>query len=182
MRGFLAAFDVTTGRKVWRFWTIPRPGEPGSETWRGKDSEHGCATTWLTGTFDTSANVLYWPVGNPCPDYNGDERQGDNLYSDSVLALDPKTGKLLWHYQFTPHDLHDWDAQQTPMLVDAPWAGRPRKLLLQANRNGFFYVLDRASGKVLNAKPFVKKMTWASRIGEDGRPWCCPVVSRRRKE
>ena len=105
--------------------------------------EHGCATTWLTGTYDPEAGLLYWPTGNPCPDYNGDERKGDNLYTASVLALDPETGKLKWHYQFTPHDLHDWDATQTPMLVDAELPGPPRKLLLQGNRNGFFYVLDR---------------------------------------
>ena len=132
--------------------------------------EHGCAATWLTGTYDPDARLLYWPTGNPCPDYNGDERKGDNLYTDSVVALDPDTGKLRWHYQFTPHDLHDWDATETPMLVDAQFRGRPRKLLLQGNRNGFFYVLDRLTGKLLLAEPFVKNMTWASGIGADGRP------------
>ncbi|MCC6395255.1 MAG: PQQ-binding-like beta-propeller repeat protein, partial [Bryobacterales bacterium] len=126
--------------------------------------------TWLTGTYDASTGLLYWTTGNPCPDYNGDERKGDNLYSDSVLGLDGKTGKLRWYFQYTPHDLHDWDAQQTAMLVDANFGGQPRKLLLQANRNGFFYVLDRISGKFLMAKPFVHKLTWASGIGPDGRP------------
>lgn len=170
VRGFLAAFDQATGREVWRFWTVPKAGEPGSETWRGKDIEHGCASTWLTGTYDADLDTLYWPTGNPCPDYDGRERQGDNLYSDSLLALDPRTGRLKWHFQYTPHDLWDWDAQQPPLLVDVTWAGRPRKLILHANRNGFFYVLDRIDGTLLRATPFVKKLTWASRIGADGRP------------
>ena len=115
----------------------------------GRAIEHGCASTWLTGTYDLETDTLFWPTGNPCPDFNGDERRGDNLYSDSVLALDPQTGALKWHYQFTPHDLHDWDATETPMLVDAPYGGRERKLLLQGNRNGFFYVLDRTNGQFL---------------------------------
>jgi alcohol dehydrogenase (cytochrome c) len=132
--------------------------------------EHGCGATWLTGTYDPEARLLYWPTGNPCPDYNGDDRKGDNLYSASVLALEPDTGKLKWHYQFTPHDLHDWDATETPMLVDAPFHGQPRKLMLHGDRNGFFYVLDRLTGKVLLAEPFVKNITWASGIGADGRP------------
>jgi PQQ-dependent dehydrogenase (methanol/ethanol family) len=176
VRGFLAAYKASTGEQVWRFWTIPAPGEPLSETWVGnslppsKVLMHGCATTWLTGTYDTKANLLYWTTGNPCPDYNGDERKGDNLYSDSVLALEPETGKLRWYYQFTPHDLHDWDAQQTPMLIDSEFRGRMRQLLVQANRNGFFYVLDRITGELLLAKPFVEQLTWASGIGSDGRP------------
>jgi PQQ-dependent dehydrogenase (methanol/ethanol family) len=170
VRGFLAAYKASTGERVWRFWTIPAPGEPLSETWVGNALPHGCAATWLTGTYDAQANLLYWTTGNPCPDYNGDERKGDNLYSDSVLALEPETGKLRWHYQFTPHDLHDWDAQQTPMLIDAEFQGRRRQLLAQANRNGFFYVLDRITGELLLAKPFVEQLTWASGIGPDGRP------------
>jgi PQQ-dependent dehydrogenase (methanol/ethanol family) len=170
VRGFIAAYKASTGERVWRFWTTPLPGEPGSETWVGKASEHGCTATWLTGTYDAALNLLYWTTGNPCPDYNGDERKGDNLYSDSVLALEPETGKLRWYYQFTPHDLHDWDAAQTPLLADATFQGSPRKLLMQANRNGFFYVLDRTNGKLLLAKPFVKLMTWASGIGPDGKP------------
>lgn len=170
VRGFLAAYKASTGERVWRFWTIPAPGEPLSETWVGDALSHGCAATWLTGTYDAQANLLYWTTGNPCPDYNGDERKGDNLYSDSVLALEPETGKLRWYYQYTPHDLHDWDAQQTPMLIDAEFKGRRRQLLAQANRNGFFYVLDRITGELLLAKPFVEQLTWASGIGPDGRP------------
>jgi len=118
-RGFLAAYSADTGKRVWQFWTIPAPGDPEAETWKGAALEHGCGTTWLTGTYDPQARLLYWVTGNPCPDYNGDERIGDNLYSDSVLALDPDTGKLRWYFQHTPHDLHDWDSVQTPMLVDA---------------------------------------------------------------
>jgi PQQ-dependent dehydrogenase (methanol/ethanol family) len=174
VRGFLDAYKAGTGERAWRFWTIPAPGEPGSETWSGRALEHGCGATWLTGTYDPEARLLYWPTGNPCPDYNGDERKGDNLYTASVVALDPASGKLKWYYQFTPHDLHDWDATETPMLVDASFHGEPRKLLLQGNRNGFFYVLDRLTGKVLLAEPFVKRLTWASGIGPDGRPKLLP--------
>ncbi|HWE00550.1 MAG TPA: c-type cytochrome, partial [Bryobacteraceae bacterium] len=174
VRGFLDAYKASTGERVWRFWTIPAAGEPGSETWAGRALEHGCGTTWFTGTYDPESRLLYWPTGNPCPDYNGDERRGDNLYTSSVLALDPETGKLNWFYQFTPHDLHDWDATETPVLVDAPFHGANRKLLLHGNRNGFFYVLDRLTGKVLLAEPFVKKLTWASGIGADGRPRLLP--------
>jgi PQQ-dependent dehydrogenase (methanol/ethanol family) len=174
VRGFLDAYKASTGERVWRFWTIPAAGEPGSESWIGRALEHGCGATWLTGTYDPEARLLYWPTGNPCPDYNGDERKGDNLYTASVLALDPATGKLRWYYQFTPHDLHDWDATETPVLVDAQFRGQPRKLMLQGNRNGFFYVLDRLTGKVLLAAPFVSKITWASGIGPDGRPQLLP--------
>ncbi len=174
VRGFLDAYKASTGERAWRFWTVPAPGEPGSETWGGRAIDHGCAATWLTGTYDPEAKLLYWPTGNPCPDYNGDERKGDNLYSCSVLALDPSTGKLKWYFQFTPNDLHDWDATETPMLVDAMFRGQQRKLLLQGNRNGFFYVLDRLTGKFLLAEPFVKNLTWASGIGPDGRPKLLP--------
>jgi alcohol dehydrogenase (cytochrome c) len=173
-RGFLDAYDAETGQRKWRFWTVPAPGEPGSETWVGKAWEHGCAATWFTGTYDPEARMLYWPTGNPCPDYNGDERKGDNLYSNSVLALDPDTGRLKWHFQFTPHDLHDWDATEIPMLVDTTFGGRPQKLLLHADRNGFFYVLNRLTGELLLAEPFVKMLTWASAIGKDGRPRLLP--------
>lgn len=168
--GFVAALDQDTGKEVWRFSTVPQPGEPGSETWKGKDIEHGGAPTWFTGSYDPELDLVYWPVGNPSKEYNGDDRQGDNLYSASLLALERRTGKLRWHYQFTPHDLWDWDATQTSVLIDADWQGQPRRLLLHASRNGFFYVFDRADGTLLLAKPFVRNLTWASGIGADGRP------------
>lgn len=170
IRGFLAAYMPSTGERVWRFWTIPTRADPEARTWIGRALEHGCGATWLTGTYDASTDTLVWPVGNPCPDFNGDQRKGDNLYTNSVLALDPRSGKLKWHYQFTPHDVHDWDATETPLLVDAEYRGKMRKLLLQGNRNGFFYVLDRETGEFLSASPFVKKLTWATGIGTDGRP------------
>ncbi len=170
VRGFLPAFDQATGKEVWRFWTIPAPGEPGSETWNGKDLEHPGGATWFTGSFDPELNLLYWQVGNPGPDHNGDQREGDNLYSDSVVALDARTGKLRWHYQFTPHDVWDWDAQEPLVLVDTAWQGQPRKLMLQANRNGFLYVLDRTNGKLLLGKAFVNQLTWAKGIDANGRP------------
>jgi PQQ-dependent dehydrogenase (methanol/ethanol family) len=175
IRGFLAAYRVDTGEQAWRFWTVPARGEPAAETWKGSvDLEKGGGATWLTGTYDAETDTLFWPTGNPYPDTDGSERLGDNLYTNAVLALNAKTGTLRWHYQFTPHDLWDWDAQEPPVLVDAIFQGRPRKLLLQANRNGFFYVLDRTDGKVLLAKPFVQKLTWASGIGSDGRPQLLP--------
>jgi len=171
VRGFVAAFDQATGKEVWRFWTVPLPGEPGSETWKGKEIEHRSGATWMTGTYDPQLDIVYWPVGNPGPDYDGSEREGDNLYTDSILALEAKTGKLKWYYQFTPHDVHDWDAQEPPVLVDTDWQGQPRKLLLQANRNGFFYVLDRTNGQLLLGKQFLRKLNWAEPvIGKDGRP------------
>jgi alcohol dehydrogenase (cytochrome c) len=169
-RGFLAAYDQETGKEAWRFWTVPKPGEPGSESWKGKGIDHPGGPTWFTGTYDAQTDTVYWPTGNPSAEYNGDDRGGDNLYADCILALDAKTGKLKWYYQFTPHDLWDWDATETPMLVDADWDGHPRKLLLHGNRNGFFYVLDRTNGKLLLAKPFVRNLTWAKGIGADGRP------------
>ena len=168
--GFVAAHDQETGKEVWRFWAVPKPGEPGSETWQGKDIEHGGAPTWFTGSYDPVLDIVYWPTGNPAKEYNGDDRKGDNLYSDSILALDRKTGALKWYYQFTPHDLWDWDATETSVLVDAEWQGQPRKLMLHANRNGFFYIFDRRDGALLLAKPFIKTITWASGIGKDGRP------------
>ncbi len=176
VRGFVAAYQASNGHRVWRLWTVPAQGEAGSETWNGKAVEHGCATTWLTGVYDAALDLVYWTAGNPCPDYNGDERLGDNLYSDSMLAIRPGTGELVWHFQYTPHDLHDWDAEQIPILLDMNWDGSPRKLLAHANRNGFFYLLDRTDGKFLRASPFVEKLTWAQRIGADGRPVLNPAA------
>jgi len=169
-RGFVAAFDQETGKEVWRFWTIPKAGEPGSETWGGKDIAHGGGPTWITGTYDAQLDTVYWPTGNPAKEYDGDDRKGDDLYTDCLLALDAKTGKLKWYYQFTPHDTFDYDATEIPVLVDANFQGQPRKLVLHADRNGFFYVLDRTNGKLLLAKPFIKEVTWASAIGADGHP------------
>jgi alcohol dehydrogenase (cytochrome c) len=173
-RGFVAAFDQSTGKEAWRFWTVPKPGEPGSETWKGRDIDHPSGATWLTGTYDAQLDTIYWPTGNPGPDLNGDERGGDNLYASSLVALDAKTGRMKWYFQYTPHNVWDWDAQQPPVLVDTVWNGQPRKLILHANRNGFFYVLDRTNGKLLLAKPFVKKLTWASGIDANGRPVLIP--------
>jgi len=174
-RGFIAAFDPTTGKEVWRFWTVPLPGEPGSETWKGVAIEHPSGVAWMTGSFDPGLDTLYWATGNPGPDYNGEERIGDNLYTSSILALDAKTGTLKWYYQTTPHDTYDWDATEPLVLIDREWEGRPRKLLIQANRNGFFYVLDRTNGKLLLAKPFIKKINWAREIGADGKPVRLPL-------
>jgi alcohol dehydrogenase (cytochrome c) len=174
-RGFLAAYSIATGKEAWRFWTVPAAGDPAAETWKGTAREHGGAVAWFTGSYDEKLGTLYWQTGNPDPEYNGAEREGDNLYSDSVLALDVKTGKLKWYYQFTPHDLHDWDASEPVVLIDTNWHGRERKLLLQANRNGFFYVFDRITGELLLAKQFVHKMNWAKEIGRDGRPVLLPL-------
>lgn len=170
VRGFVAAFDAETGKEAWRFWTIPAPGEKGSESWPGEMYLHGGGTTWMPGTFDPELNTIYWGTSNPAPDFDGDVRPGDDLYTDCVLALDPDTGKLKWHFQFTPHDLYDYDAVETPVLVDAEYDGKPRKLLIEANRNGFFYVLDRTDGKFLAAAPFAEKLTWAKGIDAAGRP------------
>jgi PQQ-dependent dehydrogenase (methanol/ethanol family) len=170
IRGFIAAYKADTGERAWRTWTIPAPGEAGSETWGPKGPVMGGGATWLTGSYDPETDLLFWPTGNPWPDSDDRDRPGDNLYTDSILALDPATGKVKWYYQFTPHDLKDQDANQPPVLVDTRYKGEERKLMLFANRNGFFYVLDRTNGKVLLAKPFVKKLTWASGIGADGRP------------
>lgn len=170
LRGFLAAYKATTGEQAWRFWTVPKRGEPGSATWTGTGLETGGGATWLTGSYDPELGLLFWPTGNPYPPTDGDQRAGDDLYTTAVVALEAKTGKLRWYFQFSPHDLHDWDANEPLVLVDAPFRGRERKLLLQANRNGFFYVLDRTNGQFLLGKPFVKRLNWASGIGPDGRP------------
>jgi PQQ-dependent dehydrogenase (methanol/ethanol family) len=170
LRGFLAAYHAATGEQAWRFHTIPARGEKAADTWQGTALETGGGATWLTGSYDAETGLIYWPTGNPFPDTDGTQRKGDNLYTNCVVALDPKTGKLRWHFQFTPHDLHDWDATEPLVLVNARFRGRERKLLLQANRNGFYYVLDRTNGEFLLGAPFVKRLTWASGIGADGRP------------
>jgi alcohol dehydrogenase (cytochrome c) len=169
IRGFIAAYDIKTGKEDWRFYTIPGPGEPGHETWAGDSWKTGGASVWMTGSYDAQLNLTYWGIGNAGPDYNGDERGGDNLYSSSVVALDADTGKIKWHYQFSPHDEFDYDAVQVPVLADIVWQGQPRRVMLWANRNGFFYVLDRATGKFLLGKPFVE-VNWAKGFDEAGRP------------
>src|SRR5580693_8960867 len=170
VRGFLAAFDVETGKLAWKFWTIPGPGEVGSESWPGKLYLRGGGTTWMPGTFDAELNTVYWGTSNPSPDFDGAPRPGDDLYTDCVLALDPDTGKLKWFFQFTPHDLFDYDATETPVLLDLLYQGQFRKLIVEANRNGFIYVLDRTNGKFLSATPFVQKINWAKGIDPQGRP------------
>jgi len=174
IRGFLDAYDAKTGERVWRFYTVPGKGEPGNETWGPGDSwKTGGAATWLTGTFDPELNTVYWGTGNPGPDYNGDDRPGDNLYANSLVALDADTGKLKWHFQFTPHDTHDWDANQVPLLIDANVGGRPRKLVGQVNRNAFYFLLDRTSGEFITGKAYAKQ-TWARGLDDRGRPIAIP--------
>jgi len=170
-RGFIDAYDPETGERLWRFYTIPGPGEPGSETWPDDPQvlASGGGGTWMNGTYDPDLNLIYWGTGNPNPDYYGDSRPGDNLYSNSLVALDADTGEMKWYFQFTPHDLHDWDSNQIPVLVDMEWEGRPRKLAMLANRNGFFYVFDRETGELLLGKPF-SGTTWARELDADGRP------------
>lgn len=170
IRGFVAAYKAENGAVVWRRWTVPREGEPGIETWQGKEPMTGGGSTWITGSYDASTDTLYWATGNPWPDGDDRDRPGDNLYTNCLLALNAKTGDLKWHYQFTPHDLKDRDATEPNVLVDTIYKGNPAKLLLHADRNGFFYVLDRTTGKVLLAKPFVRRVDWAKSIGPDGRP------------
>ncbi len=170
VRGFVAAFDAETGKEAWRFWTIPGPGEFGSSSWPGESYKLGGGTTWMPGTFAPELNTIFWGTSNPAPDFDGDPRPGDDLYTDCLLALDPDTGKLKWYFQFTPHDLFDYDAVETPVLVDATFRGQPRRLIVQANRNGFLYVLDRTSGEFLSATRFSEKLNWATGIDEKGRP------------
>jgi alcohol dehydrogenase (cytochrome c) len=168
-RGFLDAYDASTGKRLWRFQTIPAPGENGAETWSADSARIGGGATWLNGAYDPEWNLVYWGVGNPYPDYDDDARKGDNLYSDSVVALDADTGKLKWHFQYTPHDLWDWDGVNEPVLADIEWQGHTVKALLHADRNGHFYALDRTNGKFLYAKPFVR-VTWAKGFDATGRP------------
>jgi alcohol dehydrogenase (cytochrome c) len=168
--GYVDAFDIKTGKHVWRFKTVADPGEPGGDTWPSDPTTvRGGGSTWISGSYDPELNLIYWPTGNPAKDFNGKLRRGDNLYTNSVVALDAATGRLRWHYQFTPHDVWDYDATETLVLADLTLGGRPRKVVMQADRNGFFYVLDRATGEFLLGKPFVKT-TWAERIDDKGRP------------
>jgi alcohol dehydrogenase (cytochrome c) len=169
IRGFIDAYDPKSGVRLWRFWTVPAPGEPGHETWAGDSWKTGSAATWLTGSFDAALNLLYWGTGNPGPDYNGAARAGDNLYSNSLVALDASTGKLKWHFQFTPHDTHDWDANHVPVLLDGTFRGLARRMVAVANRNGFFYLLDRRNGEFLLGKQFGRQ-TWAKGLDDRGRP------------
>jgi alcohol dehydrogenase (cytochrome c) len=173
IRGFIDAYDAKTGKRAWRFYTIPGPGEPGNKTWANDSWKIGGAGVWVTGAYDPELNLLYFGTGNPGPDYHSESREGDNLYSTSLLALNADTGQLRWHYQFTPHDVHDWDSTEVPILADIPVAGQPRKVVMFANRNGFYYTLDRITGKVIVAKPFVQT-TWAKEVDRVGRPILLP--------
>jgi len=170
IRGFIDAYKVETGEHAWRFYTIPKRGEKAASTWRGNAIEHGCGSTWMTGSYDAGLDLVYWGTGNPCPDANGTERLGDNLYTCSVVALSRKTGELKWYFQFTPHDTHDWDSTQSMVLIDQKWQGQDRKLLLHGDRDGYFFVLDRSDGKLLLAHPLSTKVTWSTGYGKDGRP------------
>jgi alcohol dehydrogenase (cytochrome c) len=173
IRGFVDAYDATTGKQAWRFWTVPGPGEPGHETWSGDDWKTGGGATWVTGAYDPELKLVYWGVGNPGPDWNGDVRPGDNLYTCSFVALDADTGKLRWHFQFTPHDTHDWDATHVPILFDGNVSGSKRKLIAIANRNAFYYVLDRTTGEFIAGRPYAKQ-TWARGLDAKGRPIVAP--------
>ena len=169
IRGFIDAYDADTGELEWRTYTIPAEGEPGNETWADDSWKTGGAPTWLTGSYDPQLDLIYWGTGNPGPDWNGEVRKGDNLYSSSVLALDGDTGELEWHFQFTPHDVWDWDSIQIPVLADIDIGGLVHKVMLWANRNGFYYVLDRETGQFLRGQPFAHQ-TWAKGLDEAGRP------------
>jgi alcohol dehydrogenase (cytochrome c) len=173
VRGYIDAYDSETGERLWRTFTVPAPGEPGSETWQGDDWQTGGGSTWLTGSFDPELDLLYWTTGNPAPDWNGDLRPGDNLFTCAVLALDPDTGEMQWFFQYTPHDTHDWDANQIPVLVDGEFEGRQRKLLALANRNAFYYLLDRETGEYLLGEEY-SFQTWAEGIDDNGRPIVIP--------
>ena len=169
IRGFLDSYDAETGERAWRTYTIPGPDHPDNRTWAGDSWRTGGSPTWITGSYDPELNLIYWGTGNPGPDWNGEVREGDNLYADSVLALDGDTGEMRWYFQFTPHDVHDWDAIQIPVLADIEMNGAPRKAMLWANRNAFYYTLDRETGEFLLGKPFALQ-TWAEGLDENGRP------------
>jgi alcohol dehydrogenase (cytochrome c) len=173
--GSVSAFDAETGKPLWRWNALPKAGEPGIETWENVDPwKYGGGPTWLSGSYDPELNLVYWGTGQPNPDFIGDIRKGDNLFTECVVALDANTGKLTWYFQFTPHDVRDWDAVEIPVLLDAQFQGQPRKLLVQANRNGYYYVLDRTNGKFLHGAPFVKSLTWSTGLTPDGRPILVP--------
>lgn len=173
IRGFIDAYDAKSGQLAWRFYTIPAPGEAGSATWLNDAWKTGGGSTWVTGAYDSDLNLVYWGIGNPGPDWNGDVRPGDNLYTCSFVALDGATGKLKWHFQFTPHDVHDWDAAHVPVLLDAEVRGRKRKIIANANRNAFYYALDRETGEFLAGRAYVKQ-TWARGLDDKGRPQVIP--------
>jgi alcohol dehydrogenase (cytochrome c) len=178
VRGYLVSIDPETGKNQWTWYTDPDPGQPGSETWP-KDSDailHGGGMTWMTGSYDPGLNLLYWGTGNPNPVLAGEGRLGDNLYTCSIVALNPDTGKLVWYFQPSPHDVHDWDAVETPVLFDAEFKGKKRKLLAQASRNGFYFLLDRANGEYLAAAPFIDQ-TWATGVDAKGRPLAKPEAT-----
>ncbi len=176
IRGFIDAYDAKTGKRAWRFWTIPGPGEPGHQTWSGDAWKTGGGSTWVTGSYDPELNLVYWGIGNPGPDWNGDPRPGDNLYSCALVALDGDTGKLKWHFQFTPHDDHDWDATEIPVLLTRTVRGRERKIVAMANRNAFYYLLDRQTGEYLHGSAY-SKQTWAKGLDDRGRPMLLPNTS-----
>ena len=169
VRGFLDGYDAKTGKRLWRIYTVPVPGEPGVETWSGDSWKTGGATTWNAGSYDPESNTLYWGTGQPTPDWNGEGRLGDNLYSCSLIAVDADSGKMKWYFQFSPHETHDWDSAQPPILFDATLNGKPRKLVGFANRNAFYYVLDRTTGEFLVGVPYAKQ-TWAKGLDAKGRP------------
>jgi alcohol dehydrogenase (cytochrome c) len=175
IRGFIDAYDPLTGKRDWRFWTVAGPGDPGFSSWpQNSDAyKRGGGSIWVTGSYDPEQNLVFFGTGNPGPDYYSQNREGDNLYTASLVALDADTGKAKWHYQFTPHDVHDWDSTQVPVLADLPINGQTRKVVMFANRNGFFYTIDRVTGKIIVAKPFVET-TWAKEIGPTGRPVLLP--------
>lgn len=174
VRGFLDAYAAEDGRRLWRFDTIPGPGQAGHETWSGVSWKTGGGATWLTGSYDAQLRLLYWAVGNPGPDFDPESRRGDNLYTCSILALDPDSGRLAWHYQISPHDTHDWDSAEDLILADSDIEGRPRKVLLHADRNGFFYTLDRATGRLISAVPYVRQ-SWNKGFEPNGRPIVDPA-------
>lgn len=173
VRGYLDAYDAHSGERLWRSYTVPKPGEPGSDSWGGEAWRTGGGSTWMTGSYDPELNLLYWTTGNPAPDWNGDLRPGDNLYTCSLLALDPDSGEIRWHFQYTPHDTHDWDANQVPVLMDGVVEGRQRRLVALANRNAFYYLVDRVNGEFVLARPY-SKQTWAAAIDDSGRPVVLP--------